>query len=106
MTDIATATPSLERYRTTHRIQVDDSGPLPVCAVDQIRIHPTRVGGWVHDTATTDRLHREDVRRMVAATYVSEVRDDGLGQAKAHDDLLDGVAHFDWRGHDIEVEVR
>lgn len=60
-------TPSLAAYRTRHSIQVDDSGPLPVCAVDGIRIHPTRVGGWIHDTATTIRLHREDVRAMVDA---------------------------------------
>ena len=30
---------------------------------------------------------------------------DPVTAAKARDDLLDGVAHFDWRGHDIEVEV-
>jgi hypothetical protein len=51
---------------------VDDSGPLPVCAVDGIRIHPTRSGGWIHDAATTARLHREDVRRMVTELHVSE----------------------------------
>jgi hypothetical protein len=61
--------PSLTAYRTRHTIVVDDSGPLPVCAVDSIRIHPTRVGGWVHDQGTTDRLHREDVRAMVNAVY-------------------------------------
>ena len=30
---------------------------------------------------------------------------DPMTAAKARDDLLAGVAHFDWRGHDIEVEV-
>jgi hypothetical protein len=48
--------------------------------------------------------HEADARRRFGR-YVSEIEDDGLGQAKARDDLLDGVAHFDWRGHDIEVEV-
>ena len=67
--DTATATPSLAAYRTEHRIQVDDSGPLPTCAIDGIRIHPTRVGGWFHDGATITRLHREDVRAMVDAAY-------------------------------------
>ena len=30
-------TPSLAAYRTQHRIQVDDSGPLPTCAIDRPR---------------------------------------------------------------------
>lgn len=87
--------PSLIAYRTTHRIQVDDSGPLPVCAVDGLRIHPTRVGGWFHDASTVRRLHREDIRAMVERPYVSEMRDDGLGQAKARDELLAGTAYFE-----------
>lgn len=61
--------PSLERYRLRHRIQVDDSGPLPVCATDGIRIHPTRVGGWVHDAPTITRLHRADVTAMLDRTH-------------------------------------
>ena len=30
---------------------------------------------------------------------------DPMDEAKARDDLRDGVAHFEWHGHDIEVEV-
>ena len=63
------ATPSLAAYRTEHRIQVDDSGPLPVCAIDSIRIHPTKVGGWFHDAETIRRLHRDEVRTMSAEEY-------------------------------------
>ena len=63
-------TPSLAAYRTTHKIVVDDSGPLPRCAVDGLRIHPTRVGGWFHDPSQITRLHREDVRAMVDAAPI------------------------------------
>jgi hypothetical protein len=62
----------------------------------------------------------DDARRMAAIRdplYLSSVAvkrrgevlppesSDGLTSAKARDDLLDGVAHFGWHGHDIEVEV-
>lgn len=60
---------SLERYRTRHRIQVDDSGPLPVCATDGIRIHPTRAKGWIHDAPTITRLHRADITAMLDAIH-------------------------------------
>lgn len=30
---------------------------------------------------------------------------DGITQAKYRDELMEGVAHFEWHGHDIEVEV-
>ena len=66
-------TPSIDAYRTQHRIQVDDSGPLPVCAIDNIRIHPTKVGGWFHDPEQIRRLHREDIRRMVTESEEERV---------------------------------
>jgi hypothetical protein len=59
----------------------------------------------------------DDARRMAAIRdplYLSSVAvkrrgqvlpPDPMDEAKARDDLLDGVAHFGWHGHDIEVEV-
>lgn len=49
--------------------------------------------------------HEANARRRFGV-YESEVDTDGMSSAKARDDLRDGVAHFGWRGHDIEVEVR
>ena len=52
--------------------------------------------------------------RGLTATHAAEAtievlgrpeQQDGMTQAKARDDLRDGVAHFEWHGHDIEVEV-
>ena len=49
--------------------------------------------------------HTTESPRRLRALPSEPEQADGITAAKARDDLLDGVAHFDWRGHDIEVEV-
>src|SRR4051812_23299750 len=97
------ATPSLDLYRTAHRIEVDDSRALPVCRTDGIRIVPTR-RHWRHDPGAIDRLRTADFRPLYRPIegYRSEIEDDGLGQAKAADEaredaFTNGRLTFDWR---------
>lgn len=69
---------------------------------------------------TVNAMNADDARLIVAArdpefdhttesprrgAKVELVPPDPVDEAKRRDDLLSGVAHFDWRGHDIEVEV-
>ena len=70
-------------------------------------------GGW------TCRILRPDMSLAAEEFYAGTITSawtraldrlepeqaDGMTQAKARDDLRDGVAHFEWHGHDIEVEV-
>ena len=107
----APSAPSLELNRSAHRIQpVPHQEGWQVCAHCGVRVYQltSLSQRWQHDMNVVRRLVRDETNTTVhelAVPYVSEIQDDGLGQAKARDDLLAGVAHFDWHGHDITVDV-
>jgi hypothetical protein len=54
---------------------------------------------WLKDLASAS------IQAAITAGLAEPEQADGMTAAKARDDLLDGVAHFEWHGHDIEVEV-
>ena len=66
-----------------------------------------------HDTEEARRLvaikdprYSHTVRSPRRGAEVSPPESaDPISQAKYRDDLMEGTAHFDWRGWDIEVEV-
>lgn len=56
-----TATQRIDAYRSSHRIflvseQHADYGLIYRCAVDGLRVHPTRNGRWRHDSAEIKTL--------------------------------------------------
>lgn len=118
---IVTAAPSLDRYRTVHRIE-----PTPhaegwqVCKTDGIRVYTVMGRRWKHDLHVIRQLIEAEGRAIpqpdqVAAyvspynddgTYVSEIADDPLGQAKAREDAFEnGTLTFEWQGHAVDVDL-
>lgn len=66
MTTIATATPSLELYRTAHKIEpVLAPNGHQVCATDGIPVYTVVSPRWQHDPEAIRRLIRDETARLV-----------------------------------------
>lgn len=87
-------------YHCKYRRKDDPSGrvyrtTVVASSTDEARAYVALMDPAFGHTTVSPRRGRE----------VTAESADGLTQSKWRDELMEGTAHFEWHGHDIEVEV-
>lgn len=61
-----TATERLRRYRSHHRIEIDNSGDWSTCDTDGLPVYQVLTRRWQHDMTAVKRLEKLAAAEMVA----------------------------------------